>query len=251
MDLPNWMTDMTLYHYLAIGGGVVVVLALVLYFTPVSKLKIPSILMSIVGGVGVGLALGVVLMAFFGYRWTREDFSNGSQEPPPGAPQNPPGMARGGGMMGGPPGAGMMGGGGGRGGGGRGGARGGGGGGGGPSPKTQLAALIAKLDVLTKKPLEVKLDAEQKKKIHETIQKLDEKADLSDDEAKAKLDALLEIVKGQRETLEDAGYRWPGQGQGGGNRGGQGNAPANPFQAGANKEHLRSLETQLNEKKTD
>ena len=42
MDLPAWLTDLSLYHYLAIGGGAVIVLALLLYFTPVSRLKMPK-----------------------------------------------------------------------------------------------------------------------------------------------------------------------------------------------------------------
>jgi hypothetical protein len=140
-------------------------------------------------------------------------------------------------------GGGMMGGGGGRGMGGRQ----GGGGGRGPNSKNQLATLVAKLDLLTHKPLAVRLDAQQKDKMREQLKDLDD-GELSEEKAKERLDALLEILKDQRKTLEDAGYRWPGQGGGGFQR------PAdvpNPFKVEQNEQHLKALRELLAEAPTE
>src|SRR5207244_10103 len=89
---------------------------------------------------------------------------------------------------------------------------GGGGGGRGPSPKAQLAGLVAKLDVLTNKPLHITLSDEEKQKVREQLQGLAEKEALTDEEAKEKFDTLLKVVEKYRATLEDAGYRFPAQG---------------------------------------
>jgi hypothetical protein len=67
---------------------------------------------------------------------------------------------------------------------------------------------------------------------------LDEPKELSNDDAKKKLDALLEILKDQKDTLEAAGFT-----------GGRVPVPPadapNPFAEDANKQHLKSLEEQL------
>jgi hypothetical protein len=233
MDLPAWLTDMSLYHYLAIGGGVLVVLALVLYFTPVSRLKIPGIFFGIVGGLGMGAALGVLAMAFYGYQLKQPESTGGASPQsgmgPGGGPPNMMAMMGRGGMPNGGGSPGRM-------------------GGGRPNSKTQLASLVAKLDVLTNEPLAVKLNPEQKKKMREQLQMLDEQENLSEDEAKAKLDALLDILKDQRQTLEAAGYRWPGQGGGRGRGGQPASALANPFKDEQNSKHLKALQSQLDKK---
>jgi hypothetical protein len=69
------------------------------------------------------------------------------------------------------------------------------------------------------KPLVVTLDDDQKAKVQEQLKGLESMEELTAEEAKTRLDALLAIVEDQRETLEAAGYRWPG---GGGGRGGPG-----------------------------
>jgi hypothetical protein len=151
----------------------------------------------------------------------------------------------GGGMRGGG-GEGMRGGGGGgmRGGGG-GGMRGGGGRGGpsAPTSKSQLVGLVAKLDILTAKPLVVNLTEEQKRQIREKLQGLSEKKDLSEEDAKSTLDAILEIIKNDKETLAAAGYP-PGQSVE--------SPPAipNPFLEGGNAEHLKALQARLAPKGT-
>jgi hypothetical protein len=117
-------------------------------------------------------------------------------------------------------------------------------GGRGPSPKNQLASLVTKLDQLTGKPLGLNLTDEQRTKIREQIQGLGDAEDLSDEEAQKRLDALLKIVEGDKDTLEAAGYRWPGE-QGGGRGAGPGDAPKNPFKEGASEKHLKDLQDHL------
>ena len=116
----------------------------------------------------------------------------------------------------------------------------------GPSPKGQLAQLVAKLDVLTDKPLSVQLTADQRKQIQEQLNGLADAKELSDEDAKAKLDKILDVLKSQKETLEAAGYRWPAAG------GPSGPPPArppepppNPFTTDANAGHLKSLSERL------
>ena len=117
----------------------------------------------------------------------------------------------------------------------------------GTGAKTQLASLVAKLDQLTQKPLAVNLTDEQKKKVREQLQGLGDQDDLSDDDAKKRLDALMEVVTPeQKETLEAAGARLPGR---------QipiprpADAPKNPFKEEANAKHLKSLQDQLEAKR--
>jgi hypothetical protein len=130
---------------------------------------------------------------------------------------------------------------------GRGGGMGGGGfgRGRGPNSKNDLASLVGKLDLLTRKPLAVTLTEDQKQKVREQLKGLEEPKELTEGEAKKRLDALVEILKDQRETLKNAG--WPREG-GGGFR-----PPRdfpNPFQEGENSEHLKSLLGQMGKSQT-
>jgi hypothetical protein len=215
------------YAYLAVAGAVVVVLSLVLSAVPGSKVKVPGIVLAIVGGIGIGVAGGVILMGTMGYDMKKMEAL------PPDAAAGPPMMPN----MGGPPGLP-----------GRGGP-GGGRGGGGPNHKAQLASLVGKLDALTEKPLEVRLSDEQRKKIKELLKGVDAD-DLSDADAEKKAKELHELLADQKETLKAAGYPWPGEGGGrGGPGGGRGrggpDGPPNPFKAEDNAKHLKSLEERL------
>jgi hypothetical protein len=105
-----------------------------------------------------------------------------------------------------------------------------------------LAALVTKLDQLTAKPLAVNLSDEQKAKLREQLDGLGKEKELSDDEAKKRLTAILEVVKGERATLEAAGYLWPGE---------QFRMPANvpnPFTEEANGKHLQALQDRVKAK---
>ncbi len=220
MQMPNW-TELPFYTYLALGGGVVIVLAVILHFTPVSRLRLPGIVGGIIGGLAVGVGAGVIGMTYFGYRLAQ------SEAPVAPAPEPPQRMGLGG--RGGP------------GGGGRGmfgGMR-------GPNSRNDLANLVAKLDLLTRKPLAVNLTDDQKQKVRDQLKGLDEQKELSEDEAKKRLEAILEIVKDQRDTLKNAGYRWPGVGGGRPPR----DVP-NPFQDGDSSEHLKSLLGQMGKSQT-
>jgi hypothetical protein len=132
-----------------------------------------------------------------------------------------------------------------------------------PNYKGQIAQLVSKLDVLTEKPLEVRLNADQRKEVAEQLKGVDAD-DLSDDAAKEKLDKLLDLVKDQKDTLKAAGYNWPGEGgRGPGGPGGPGGPPGlggppgpggpggppgppqNPFKNDANADHLKKLSERL------
>lgn len=196
LDFKNMET----YHYFVIGGGGVAVLALVAYFATGGKMKVPTIITASVACLATGIAAGIMIMAAIGYNWNQKP-----NEGPPDPPDFVPGQLIGGG---GPP---------------------GGKGkdappkGGGQGPKTQLVALVTKLNRLSEKPLSVSLDdAAKKKAIAEHIKDLGAMEYLTDEEATKRLEALHEAFKGDRETLEAAGYRWM-TGKGGGKDG------ANPF----------------------
>jgi hypothetical protein len=114
----------------------------------------------------------------------------------------------------------------------------------GPTSKALLAMLVAKLDVLTAKPLKVELTDDQRAKVREQLKGLVGEEDLSDDDAKDRLDKLLEILQPQKATLEEAGFRWPGSGFPM-----QGNTADNPFKEGADADHLKNLEKRLEKSK--
>jgi hypothetical protein len=194
-------------------------------------MNVPTIIATgvICFALGVGIAVGAMLVAF-------PDI----YKPKPEETQGPPDprmqmmMPQGGGP-GGP--------------GGRPGGPGGPGGFGGSNSKGQLVGLINKLEVLTQKPLVIQLDDDQQKKLAEQLKGLEGMEEVSEEEAKNRLEAILAIVKDNRETLEAAGYRWPGERPPGGGGGGFGGArpevPKNPFKEGDNNKHLKSLQELL------
>jgi hypothetical protein len=195
-----------------------------------ATMKVPAIVTSSVICLVLGAGAGILVMYGLGYHWEKQPDGSGDQ---PGGRAAPP-M---GGMAGMPPGMPdmpamreMMG--------GRGGF-------GGPNPKNELAQLVNKLDRLTAKPLEVKLNDQQKKEVAKQLEGLGGTKELSNDEAQKRLTALLKVLKDHKATLEAAGYNWPGQGRGPGGRGGFGPPPANPFAAGEAREHLKSLEKRV------
>src|SRR5262245_8553828 len=99
--------DQGLYTYLAAGGAVVIALALALYALPGSKVKVPGVVLAMVGGIALGLAGGVILMGTMGYDMRKIE----AEGPPPGAGDASNMMANMGGMPPGMPGRGGPGGG--------------------------------------------------------------------------------------------------------------------------------------------
>jgi hypothetical protein len=116
----------------------------------------------------------------------------------------------------------------------------------GPNNKAQLAGIVGKLVHLTQKPLAVTLSDDKRAKLREQLAGLEVMDELNDEEAKKRLEAVLDIVKGDKDTLVAAGYRWPdGGGPGGGGPGGSGPPPANPFKERENADHLKALQERL------
>ena len=111
-----------------------------------------------------------------------------------------------------------------------------------PRPAPQLGGKHRRFPDDHEATRRIELSPEKKTKVGELLKGLDQKAELTDEEAKEKLDSLLDQVKDQKSTLEAAGYRWPGEG-GGGGRGAA--PPANPFKEEANSQHLKVLQERL------
>lgn len=227
MDWNNMQT----WHYCAIGAASVLVLGLILYFLPVGKLKVPSVVTTAFAALGLGLALGVVFMAGFGYKPFNPEGDGGG-----GGGGNPDGDGKGsppklkmgpGGMPKGP---------------------GGPGGGGPPSPRVQLAALVGALDNVVDKPISVTLTAEERAAIAEQLKGLDAQAEVKDEDAKARLDAILKVIEKDRKSLETVGYRWPGAPSAKGGFGGGAKDSPNPFKEGATHDRLKSLLDRLEKK---
>ena len=201
----------------------------------VIKAKVPAAIVTGVIGLLGGVALGIAIMGYVDHRWGPEAAANPGGEAGVVAPETNskagmPGMpGMGGGKAGGMPGAGA--------GGAKGGAP------KGPNPKNQFTQLVNKLDALTRKPLTVQLTPDQKKQVAELLAGIDDKEELTEDDAKAKLDALLKILEGDKATFSAAGFNWPGTPPPPGAFGGQ--APKNPFNGEDNAAKLKELRETL------
>jgi len=243
---PEW------YHFVALGGAMAflfLIVSVAVYFIPTKYVKLPAIVSASATSLVIGLAggiLGTVIVfsdkldtpknsAGSGAKSDTAQASNSnSGEQPSGA--DPREVARGrpggGGFGGGNPGGGRPG------GGGFGGGNPGGGRGGqsrGPAPAVTLASLISRLDSLTDKPLTVTLTAEQKKKLHEQLQGLEDADSLEGAEATKRLQAIQEILGNDKEILQFLGVAPPA-----GNE-----TPKNPFQDDETQKHLKSLRDRL------
>jgi len=229
MSFPKDFADMNVYNYLAIGGGALAVLAILLYFIPVTRIKLPAVIVSTVSSLAAGVGIGVLAMASYGYHWETRSQANAAAATEEGraAPRMMMAGAGGGpqGMKGPGGGPGMAG----------GGAR-------GPSSKSQLASLVAKLDLLTGKPLRLELTDDQKAKIREQLDGLAEQDSPTDDEAKKRLETLEKLLEGEKDILQAVGFR-SGGAQGGGGR--PPAEPANPFKDETNGQHLKTLNAKL------
>ena len=137
----------------------------------------------------------------------------------------------------------------------------GGAGGGGGREKRSLAALVGKMELLSK-GLHFELDADQAAKIAAKLAELEDTERMSSDEANTHLEALEAILTNeQKATLEaidlpragragggpagGGGGTGSGTGMGGGRGGGGGSDDENPFQQDPNQQRLRSLKERL------
>jgi hypothetical protein len=236
MEWFTW-TDLTLYPWIAGGAGGLLLLALICYFLPVGKAKIPAAIVASVASLGLGVALGVVGMAAYGYRLPPPQPPASEGEAADNAPRRGPGGPPGGmmGMMMGGPGGMRM---------------------GPPSAKVQLATLVEKLELLTSQPIKLELSDEQSKTLLTQLDGLDAHDVLKDEDAKKRLDTILKLIEGQKKTLAAVGFNWPGEdgpgpggprgpnGVRGAGRGGPQVVP-NPFRDGAGKQNLQSLHKRL------
>jgi hypothetical protein len=181
----------------------------------------------------IGVGLGIGAMMYWGYKWEREPVESAGGPAGPGASGGP---GKGGF---GPPGKGGFGG---KGKGGKGAGKGAPKGGGGP--KADLISLVDKLDLATRKPLS--LTDEQRKKVRAQLDALADTEKLSNEEAQKRLDALLDVLKGQKEALEAVGFRWPGEAAKMPSGFNPEMAP-NPLRVEQPGEHLKALQKRLAE----
>ena len=127
--------------------------------------------------------------------------------------------------------------------------KGGPGGKGGPKgggPKGQLITLVTKVDLLTEKPLTIRLDQKQKDGLNEQLKALQGMEKVSDEEAGKILNALVEILKDHKDALVSVGFTWPGDQKGfGGKKEGAGETSPNPFTEGPMLEHMDALRSRL------
>ena len=68
----DYLQSMPFYYYLAAGSGCVAVLAIILYFVPGGKIRIPAIAFSGLACFMAGIGVGVIGMSYFGFHWEHE-----------------------------------------------------------------------------------------------------------------------------------------------------------------------------------
>jgi hypothetical protein len=105
-----------------------------------------------------------------------------------------------------------------------------------PRPAQQVVTLIAKLDELTAEAGKLELTAEQQAKVRDQLQALTVPDYLADSVAREHMDAILKVLENHRQTLEAAGFKWPGGTYNPNMRPGP-----NPFKEGEPAKHLKAL----------
>jgi len=114
----------------------------------------------------------------------------------------------------------------------------------GPSNRDQLTTMITRLDQYTTKPLFVELSAEQKKELQKQLEGLEELEVVSDEDAKAKVESLLDILKDKKDFLDVTGLSRGRRARVGGG-GTAAVPPPNPFAQGGPGKSLKSLRVSL------
>jgi zinc transporter ZupT len=80
---------MELYHWLALAGGVLALLALVLAVALRNRpaVRVPASVAAALAGFAAGVGVGVILLSYFGYHWEKKEQPATS---PAEAPQDGP-----------------------------------------------------------------------------------------------------------------------------------------------------------------
>jgi hypothetical protein len=230
----DW-NNLQVWQYGALIGGAVTLIGLVVYFLPIRRAKVPGNVLTAVGAGALGLAVGVVWMAGFGYSMNGPESTPSGEVPTPkdaagpaAAAKTKGGQGKGGFAKGGAP----------------------KGGNNPPTPRTQLASLVTTLDTLVDRPITLTLTPEDRAAIAERLKGLDAADEIKEDDAKARLEAILKVLEKDRKALEAVGYRWPSPDAKGPPKGGFGGPKdsPNPFSGGTAKEHLKSLQERLEKK---
>ncbi len=112
--------------------------------------------------------------------------------------------------------------------------------GGGGGAKFQLVSLVDKLDMMIGQPPRLNLTKEQKQQLAEQLKGLGEMEDLSDDEAKTRLDQIFKILSDHKDVLKEAGIVLPGEA-----RAPAAGNPPNPFVRENNRTRLEDLQKHL------
>jgi hypothetical protein len=195
------------------GGGILAVLAVLLSLLPMSRLKLPASAAAALGSLVLGFSGGLLLMTRLSYDWDLVSGQRGPSQTSPSGPSGPRqwspedveraralmGMSQKGNQT--------------------------------ASLKAQLIALIENLDRVTENH---QLDPKRKEQVLAQLQGLEEKEQMSEDEAKGQRDALLSILK-----VRD---RWIGTPT---EEAKAAATAANPFKAGKPQQHLKALQERL------
>lgn len=207
--------NMETYQYFVMGGAGLVVVSILLYFLKGSKLKISAFPAAIIGSLVVGFGAGMITLASLGYNWNQKPSGD---NPGPAQGGTVPQMGvPGGGKKDGPGQKKAS-----------------------PSAKLQLAALVVKLNQLTGKTLMIDL-GDRKAKVAEQLKDLDTLETLSDEAADARVQALMELLKPDENTLTSAGFNLNFAGTVGKGK----EPPANPFTTETNKGALKALQDRV------
>jgi hypothetical protein len=111
---------------------------------------------------------------------------------------------------------------------------------GGSRPSTLVVTLVEKLDALTTTPGKLQLDADQRTKILAALAELAKPDFLGDVPAQEQMNVMLGALKNNRQTLEEAGFKWPEGGDTPPTR-----PSENPFKSGEASAHLQALQDRL------
>lgn len=114
-----------------------------------------------------------------------------------------------------------------------------------PNPKRELTTLVRKVDLLTGR-IGIDLNQEQGASLAAALADVEKAEELTDDDAKAKHEAILALLdEGQKSQLDAIGLPRPPRGSGGGPGGPPRETPANPFQDETNAKSLQNLRDRI------